>query len=85
MFTHQPWGTVSLISLVPLHPNQTQLPFRGINYCAILLIDYLLIAEKAVVCPLIKKASLLLDELKNYQALSGLNFISKLIGYVAGF
>ena len=35
--------------------------------------------KKAVVTPLIKKASLLVEDLKNYSPVSGLSFISKLV------
>ena len=35
--------------------------------------------KKAVVTPLIKKASLLVEDLKNYRPVSGLSFISKLV------
>ena len=35
--------------------------------------------KKAVVTPLIKKASLPVDDLKNYRPVSGLSFISKLV------
>ena len=38
--------------------------------------------KKAVVTPLIKKASLLVEDLKNYRPVSGLSFISKLVEHV---
>ena len=38
--------------------------------------------KKAVVTPLIKKASLPVDDLKNYRPVSGLSFISKLVEHV---
>ena len=37
------------------------------------------VKKKAVVTPLIKKASLLVEDLKNYRPVSGLSFISKLV------
>ena len=39
--------------------------------------------KKAVVTPLIKKASLPVEDLKNYCPVSGLSFISKLVEHVA--
>ena len=39
--------------------------------------------KKAVVTPLIKKASLPVEDLKNYHSVSGLSFISKLVEHVA--
>ena len=38
--------------------------------------------QKAVVAPLTKKASLHVDDLKNYRPVSGLSFISKLVEHV---
>ena len=38
--------------------------------------------KTAVVTPLIKKANLSSDDLKNYCPVSGLNFISKLVEHV---
>ena len=38
--------------------------------------------KKAVVTPLIKKASLPVEDLKNYRSVSGLSFISKLVEHV---
>ena len=38
--------------------------------------------KKAVVTPLIKKASLPIEDLKNYRPVSGLSFISKLVQHV---
>ena len=38
--------------------------------------------KPTVVTPLIKKANLLSDDLKNYQRVSGLSFISNLVGHV---
>ena len=38
--------------------------------------------KKAVVTPLIKKASLPVEDLKNYRPVSGLSFISKLVEHV---
>ena len=38
--------------------------------------------RKAVVIPLIKKASLPVEDLKNYHPVSGLSFISKLVEHL---
>ena len=49
------------------------------SFCEVLVLDGF---KKAVVTPLTKKASLPVEDLKNYRSVSGLSFISKLVEHV---